>query len=307
MAPELTAELVPADAARADTALACIDFGGGAPGDILSGLTRVPLARIAGSALERWSAKGPVRRFQAQGYDCAEDDLHLFFRRIDDDPQGDIEARAQQAYRDLLALCQSRGFSHLLRIWNYFDQLTAGTGDGERYRRFCLGRHHALAAPDFESRLPAATVIGTSEPGLHLFGFASRVPGRQIENPRQTSAYRYPRTYGPRSPSFSRATRYGEQLYVSGTAAIVGHQTRHDHQGLPQAMEMLDNLQALLAAAGPEAWRPRALKLYLRNSQDAPAITALVQSRFHDAPLLVLQGDICRRELMVEIEGVFAV
>lgn len=303
---ELLAGLVSAESMRAEEALACFDFG---PVDEIPApcITRVPLARIQGAELERWSATGPVQRFQSHGYDCAQDDAHLFFRRIETESD-DIERVAELAYRDLLALCESRGLTHLLRIWNYFDDVTVGAGDTERYRRFCLGRHRALAAPDFEHRLPAATVIGTSEPGLQLFGFASRRPGLQIENPRQTSAYRYPREYGPRSPSFSRATRYGDQLYVSGTAAIVGHQTRHDHQTLPQTDEMLDNLQALLTAAGPDVWRPRSLKLYLRQAEDAAAVTALVQSRLGlDAPLLVLQGDICRHELMVEIEGVFSV
>jgi len=35
---------------------------------------------------------------------------------------------------------------------------------------------------------------------------ASRAEPTALENPRQTSAYRYPRRYGPRSPAFARAT-----------------------------------------------------------------------------------------------------
>jgi chorismate lyase/3-hydroxybenzoate synthase len=132
------------------------------------------------------------------------------------------------------------------------------------------------------------------------------VAGKQIENPRQTSAFRYPREYGPSSPSFSRATLYGETLFVSGTAAIVGHQTQHPHAVLPQALAMIENVQALLANAGAGRWQPQTLRLYLRDAANAAPVTAAVHAAFGDhAPLLVVEGDVCRRDLLVEIEGVF--
>jgi chorismate lyase/3-hydroxybenzoate synthase len=205
-------------------------------------------------------------------------------------------------------LCAGSGYPALLRIWHYFDRVTAGEGDDERYQRFCVGRHRALAAPDFERRLPAATVIGSAVPGLFLYGFASKTPGMQVENPRQVSAFRYPREYGLRSPSFSRATRYADHLFVSGTAAIVGHQTQHPHALLPQAEAMLDNLQALLANAGGDAtaWKPQALRLYLGGIDDVAPVSACLRERLGDElPLIVVQGEVCRRELRVEIEGVF--
>ena len=50
-----------------------------------------------------------------------------------------------------------------------------------------------------------------------------------VENPLQMPAYEYPDTYGPRSPSFARATTVTTagvaSLYVSGTASIRGHRT----------------------------------------------------------------------------------
>ncbi|MDB5972646.1 MAG: Chorismate lyase / 3-hydroxybenzoate synthase, partial [Hydrocarboniphaga sp.] len=295
-----------ADAASAmpADALACLRFG--TDGADIENLHRVPLTAIGEPALEVWPAAGPVRRFDSQGFACAEDGEHLFFWRIDS-AASDVEKAAESAYRDLLALCAGSGYPELLRIWNYFDEVTVGEGDNERYRRFCVGRHRVLAAPGFERRLPAATLIGTHVPGLQLYGFASRTAGRQIENPRQTSAFRYPREYGPSSPSFSRATRYGDTLLVSGTAAIVGHQTQHPNAVLPQARAMLDNVQALLGNAGAERWQPQILRLYLRDPADAAAVVDLVKTRFGaDAPLLVVEGEVCRRDLLVEIEGVFA-
>jgi chorismate lyase/3-hydroxybenzoate synthase len=284
-------------------ALACLRFG--VAHENSEGMHSVPLPSLAADRVEVWPAAGPVRRFDAHGYSCAEDGEHLFFWRIDP-AADDIESAAENAYRDLLALCSSSGYPQLLRIWNYFDRVTAGEGDDERYRRFCVGRHRVLAAPGFERNLPAATLIGTRVAGLQLYGFASRVAGQQIENPRQTSAFRYPREYGPSSPSFSRATRYGDTLLVSGTAAIVGHQTQHPHAVLPQAQAMIDNVQALLGNAGAGRWQPQTLRLYLCDLNDAVAVVDLLKHAFGtDAPLLVVEGEVCRRDLLVEIEGVF--
>ncbi|WP_341918013.1 hypothetical protein [Hydrocarboniphaga effusa] len=295
--------LSPLDATPSAPLLARVCFGD-APGRSVADVL-VPLPPLSEPRCEWWFAQNDeLRRFERHGYACADDGTHLFFRRLDT-AASDIEAAAEHAYRDLLALLEDSGYRELLRIWNYFDELTVGEGDDERYRRFCLGRHRAIVAPDFERRLPAATVIGTTRAGLQLFGFASKQAGEQIENPRQTSAFRYPREFGPRSPSFSRATRYGSQLLVSGTAAIVGHETRHAYDAVAQAQEMLANVDALLTQAGG-AWTPSLLKLYVFDPADAPAARAAVLARFGaEAPLLVLNGEVCRRGLMVEIEGLF--
>ncbi|WP_428310807.1 Rid family hydrolase [Hydrocarboniphaga sp.] len=286
-----------------ESTLACLRFDCGR--DDRLHVHRVPLAPVGEALIEVWPAAAAVHRYESHGYACADDGEHLFFWRIDSSAV-DCEAAAENAYRDLLALCASSGYPQLLRIWNYFDDVTRGEGDDERYRRFCVGRHRVLAAPGFERRLPAATLIGTRVAGLQLYGFASKVAGTQVENPRQTSAFRYPREYGPSSPSFSRATRYDDTLFVSGTAAIVGHQTQHPHSVLPQARAMIENVQALLANAGAAAWSPQALRLYLRDAADVATVMPEVRGAFGEAaPLLVVEGDVCRRDLLVEIEGVF--
>lgn len=304
MRPSLHVRLADAAAIEPGRLLACLCFD--TAGAEREHVYRVPLRRLGADRVEAWAAAGPVRRYEAHGYACADDGEHLFFWRLDPSAD-DIEAAAESAYRDLLALCAQSGYPQLLRIWNYFDGVTQGEGDDERYRRFCVGRHRVLAAPGFERRLPAATLIGTQQPGLQLYGFASRQAGEQVENPRQTSAFRYPREYGPSSPSFSRATRYGDTLLVSGTAAIVGHQTLHPDAVLPQAAAMIDNVRALLAHAGAQAWAPQLLRLYLGRADEAQAVVDTVRAAFGaDAPLLVAEGEVCRRDLRVEIEGVFA-
>ena len=106
-----------------------------------------------------------------------------------------------------LTLAARLGQPHLIRAWNYLPAINDGSGDRERYRRFCLGRARALEAADVSGQsLCAGTAIGGEEPMLRIYGLFGTRPGVNIENPRQISAYRYPRCYGPRSPSFARAT-----------------------------------------------------------------------------------------------------
>lgn len=266
----------------------------------------LPLPLLSGPALERWSLDTPLQAGSRNGFQYLQAESWLAGTLDLTEPSdSSLEAVAEQVYRELQALVQALGRPHLVRVWTYLYDLLGGAGDEERYRRFCVGRARALEAPAFELRLPAATVIGTQVPGFRLaFLSSSQVPER-IENPRQTPAFRYPRAYGPKSPSFSRATRLGDTLWLSGTAAVVGHETRHPSDALAQCGEMLANVDSLLEAAGPECWEAQTLKLYVADPPLAAELRERVIQHFRPATLTVLHGEVCRRELRVELEGVF--
>jgi chorismate lyase / 3-hydroxybenzoate synthase len=220
---------------------------------------------------------------------------------------GGIEATAEHVYRRLCEFVGVREERHLLRIWNYLHAINEGEDDAERYRRFCIGRARGLSAHRIE-RYPAATAIGQRiAPGLlQVYALCAAQPGEALENPRQVSAWRYPREYGPTPPSFARAMRLPNGgLAISGTAAVVGHASFHDRDLQAQVAETCINLRALLdraALADFDTVSP--LKIYLRHAEDAAAAqSALAQRLGPNVPRLILQGDICRRELLVEIDG----
>src|SRR5690606_24237920 len=113
------------------------------------------------------------------------------------EPDGnDIEAAAHLAYTRLRQFVDATPTRHLLRVWNYMDAITLGEDDDERYRRFCVGRVSGLERPE-DTRLPAATAIGRCDGRrvLQVYWLAAAGPGTPLENPRQISAYRYPRQY----------------------------------------------------------------------------------------------------------------
>lgn len=229
----------------------------------------------------------------------------------------DLETASLELYRRLFAV--TRGL-HLHRIWNYIPQINAHTADLENYRHFCRGRSLAFEhhfGRDFEQRLPAASGVGAMRGPLALAFLAGDQAPTHFENPRQVPAFHYPREYGPRAPSFSRATlvrtaRDERQLFISGTAAIRGHASIAVGDLTGQLDCTVENLRTIgetagigqdLAAATDAA---RHFKVYIRRAADL----ARVQSHL-DRSLLragdtvsYLHADLCRADLLVEIEGV---
>ena len=286
----------------------------GAQGATNDPWAHVPLPVLAGAPAELWLGQTLQRGMAGAIRWNAGADLLFAHMNLPESSLGSMESAVHDAYVALDELLRAEGFPHPLRIWNYLSAINQGDGDAERYRRMSVGRHRALARHGgFERTLPAASTIGTpAGSGLQIHLIAARSPGLQVENPVQLSAFRYPRDYGPRSPSFSRAVRVEwddqAQLLVSGTASIVGHESRHAGDLEAQLEQTLANLQTLCAHAARPGETSRSLsgKVYLRHAQDLPLIAQKLERTFAGAPVQVLQGDICRRELLVEIEAIYS-
>lgn len=226
-----------------------------------------------------------------------------------------LNAATGEAYREIFATLDELAYPYLLRVWNYLPQINVDTDGTERYWQFNNARRNALFASgrDAAGNVPAACALGSVNGSpLVIYFLASRKAPTLIENPRQISAYEYPTQYGPK-PAFSRASVLREDsgaiLFISGTASIVGHQTVHEGDVAAQTRETLANIDALLGQAKLRGWRfgleKLAYKVYVRNSADLP----LIQSQLHsalgpDARVVYLQADICRPDLLVEIEAI---
>lgn len=270
------------------------------------------------SCLEVWSTTSPVQTYRDQEFSAAASREVLFGTVTINEPPGlSLDVLTDQAYRRMLSLMRELAYPYLWRVWNYFPDINGVANGLERYRGFCLGRHRALAdvLPGFPHSLPAGTAVGTRSGPLQIYFLAGTRPATHLGNPRQIHAYEYPEDYGPRSPSFARASLCcsgpQSQLFISGTASVVGHASHHP--GLPdeQTRETVQNLNALLTHTDSTARRHftgtqnRAqYKVYVRNAAHLAAVRAALRA----APLasdqiLFLQGDLCRQDLLVEIEG----
>ncbi len=259
---------------------------------------------------EHWRSARPVETGQHGDVAFRSDGRFVFGHLLlEEIPGKTLETPAFHAYTSILAALQSFGGLHFLRIWNYVHGINRDQADLERYRAFCIGRSRALASAGFTDQvLPAASCVGSAAPGMMISFLAASDPGRQVENPRQVSAFRYPRQYGPKSPSFSRALTYPlaaerRLLFISGTASIVGHETVHPGQLDRQFEETCRNIETVSAAAGGEI-RLEALRVYIRQEHQAEAVIARCRRHFGEhVPIMPLKSDICRKDLLLEIEG----
>lgn len=277
----------------------------------------VSMPQLGGEELaEVWIAEEPLRRVDAGALSLAvAGDVAFGVMTID--RRLPLADATRLTYLEMVQSLRELGFPCFLRIWNHVARINDDSSGLERYREFSLGRHEAFAALGYALRsdLPAASAVGmTGDDDLAVHFIASREPGEQVENPRQVSAFSYPPEYGPRSPSFSRGTvkRWsgGAQLFLSGTASIIGHQTVHHDDLVLQLEETLTNMRAVIGEAERRAGvEPvglaalRTVKTYVRHRADAELLGRRIREEIPGAELLFLQADICRRDLLLEIEG----
>jgi chorismate lyase/3-hydroxybenzoate synthase len=271
----------------------------------------VPLPVLDGDQ-EVWTSRLPVETSWEGALEVRRsgDLLALIWRAVT--TPADLARLTQRIYIHLLGRCREDGFDHLVRIWQFVPGMNSavpGSG-GDGYRAFCSGRARALAALALAADgLPAASAMGAPpDAPLLVIALASRHPVRHLENPRQVSAYRYPPEYAGVSPAFARATLLGDRLLISGTAAIVGHESQHVGDVGRQARCTVDNICVLLEHACAQANARRAVDLqarvYLRNPADLARVRAQVEATLPGlAGVLYLQAQVCRAELLVEIEA----
>ncbi len=284
--------------------------------DVLTGWVDIPCL-AQDTFWEVCVSEKPIIRSTIENMSISKNDDFLF-GLIQIDEQNAIENISYEAYSHLFNVIDNEGYPHLLRIWNYFPHINEHQNGLERYRSFSIGRHEAFEnkGRDIQmENIPAACALGSKSGSFTVYFLASKRPGIPVENPRQMSAYHYPAQYGPRSPTFSRAlmieTKAGMPLFISGTASIVGHDTLHIGDPLSQAKETLNNIDAVVNHASLSGWIPSQakpqimLKVYLRDAEYLSAVKEQITLLGPSVKAFYLQADICRADLLLEIEGVY--
>ncbi|MCR4300951.1 MAG: hypothetical protein NUV51_05015 [Sulfuricaulis sp.] len=268
---------------------------------------------------EVWTSTLPViYREQGGIHYTVSGDVLFGSIRLSGSDEATMDVTTRTAYKRIFDLLQTEAYPHLIRAWNFVPDINKTINGLEQYQLFCMGRHQAFSECNryFELALPAASAIGVRQGDLHIYFLAARHAGRQIENPRQVSAFHYPRCYGPRSPSFSRAIlkewNDGRHLYISGTASIIGHEICHNGSLDKQLQETLRNIESLLEHAGHVLEirekiinNLSCMKIYMRHPDHLVQVKNSLERHFgHEMPAIYLQGDLCRSDLLLEIEAI---
>lgn len=308
-----------------NSVLGAINFSASSPQEHAAA-AQIPYAQVltpmlegSEAACEVWLSDGIVGHGQHDHVRYRYDNETLFGVIEMAEPDANIsplEQAAETAYRQVFALLDKLNYPFMYRFWNYMAQINETSHGLERYRQFNVGRQNAFLTCNREvsGQLPAACALGVTQGPLVIAFMAGRTPSLAIENPRQTSAYRYPQQYGPRSPTFSRANLLQQPgadiLLISGTASIVGHETRHHADAVAQTRESLANIEAVLSEANRMLHKPVFdlaqvfFRVYVRHAEDFPQVKQeLLRSLGPNIQAVFVQADICRVELLVEIEA----
>ena len=220
--------------------------------------------------------------------------------------------------------------NQMVRLWNFIPQILDPLGKLEhRYMVFNSGRYRALSSClRHIEQVATASGVGHFDRDFVVHCLTTPTPGRAVENPRQIPAYRYSKRFGPHPPCFARATRLADPdekvrdpktpprwLLVGGTAAVRGEDSLFPDDFSAQLEETLLNLAAVTRAGfqckDPDPCPKRALatfeslRVYLVREQDRSILEETLRNWLDPATEIELRhADLCRPELLVEIEGV---
>ncbi len=292
---------------QADT-LAVLSFDGNCQSEALIPSSKV--AQVSGpESLEVWKVIGAtVERGVDNNCEWNRSDKLQFISISAPLTQADdIQKATFLLYQELLSFVENSPFTKLIRFWNYIPHINHGDGDKENYKRFCTGRLDAFEQHDLDDlQFPAASAVGHYTDGITVYALTTNTTPKYHANPRQLDAFKYPRQYGPSSPSFARAStvKIGDQqmCFISGTASILGHDSVHQGDLRLQLYTTNDNILYLLKETGFKRETIRTLRVYLRNTDDYLECKEVLEELFPNSTIIYTHADICRGDLLVEIE-----
>ncbi len=230
----------------------------------------------------------------------------------------DFSEAVRQTYHLARQSAADAGFQYLARIWNFLPGIGATLSNGlDGYKAFNRGRYAGVEAwigraADFHTQVPTATGVGHAGTEFALHVLLTRSPCRPVENRRQHASYRYSDKYGPVPPCFARATvaqlMGSEHLLIGGTASIRGEDSVHIDSPAAQLAETLTNIDTLLGSTRARLRRERdivAVRAYCPKPQfDAALLPAIARAFPAANQVEFVRAELCRPELLVEIEGV---
>jgi enamine deaminase RidA (YjgF/YER057c/UK114 family) len=310
-------------------------------------LTFIPQSPASGAviSLELWAVGGgtsiTVKSPQSGFVVTAEfDDLRWFFIgdvRPDSLPVG-AYARSLDAFQHLGHQLEQNGFQtgQIVRIWIYQGHLVLPEGKTQRYKELNRARTDVFKGVEFLKDFlplgslggiyPASTGIGADDVDVVIGAIAVSTCRKDfiavpLENPNQTSAFDYGAVYSPQSPKFSRAMAItaGDSclVFISGTASITESESRFPENPEKQTEQTLDNIAALIDGKNLERHgisgfvsdlsHLKSARVYVKRPNELAVIKKVCGQRLGNIPILYTIADVCRPELLVEIEGFVAV
>lgn len=223
----------------------------------------------------------------------------------------------------------------IVRQWNYIEQITAFDGEHQHYQDFNDARSFFYNYSQWPEGYPAATGIGTACGGIvvdinAVYADDASINIDAIDNGWQIAAHAYsqcvllgekdPRFQNKTTPKFERAKRVKQEeyeiVYVSGTAAIRGEESLLGVGIEKQAQTTVENIDYLISRENMQkqgvplfgsSYKLKNCRVYLKDVSFMEKARMVIERLYPDVESIFLLADVCRDELLIEIEGIASV
>ena len=253
--------------------------------------------------------------------------------------QETFKENTQETFRLFDASLHSNGFDYhdIVRQWNYIENIIHIEEGNDKplqnYQIFNDLRSLYYGNTDFRNGYPSATGIGTEYGGCTIEAIAFKEKNRNsikpVTNSFQIDAHSYSSNVlignaieeikRVSTPKFERGKylQFGEEglLFISGTASIIGEQTVHTEDVSKQTLTTIKNIDHLISKDNLDnsnisvSSHPRLLnyRCYLKNESDYSVVKSLCDNHYGKDIGFIIKADICRNNLLVEIEANYLV
>ena len=247
-------------------------------------------------------------------------------------PASDFSAKVSEQSREVFvkldALLTEYGYEvdDIVRQWNYIGNIVSYKDGKQNYQEFNDARSRYYAKAEWKRGYPAATGIGSTD-GIIVGAIAfKRVDGSgvyPIDNPLQIAAHVYSKRVlidddenaMKSTPKFERAklieTERGACCFVSGTAAIRGEESVDSTSAKLQTVKTIENIEYLVSKENlvrfgckPYDLKYKFIHVFVKNEADYEEVKSVVEAYYYDVAVIYSIADVCRSELLVEIEGI---
>jgi len=242
-----------------------------------------------------------------------------------------VKQQSQEVFTKLDNLLSAYGYGagDIVRQWNFIGSIVSYRDGKQNYQEFNDARTCYYATGEWKNGYPAATGIGAEGDCIIVGGIAFKKIGADtkgiypIDNPLQVAAHIYSKRVlidddinaMKSTPKFERAklieTAYGACCFVSGTAAIRGEESVDASSVKMQTIKTIENIEYLVSKENlvrfgcrPYDLEYAKLHVYIKNAEDYDAVREVVEASYAQVPVVYSIADVCRSELLVEIEGI---
>lgn len=231
---------------------------------------------------------------------------------------------------DQILIAEDLKVENIMRQWNYVEQITSMNKGVQNYQSLNDERTHFYEKGDWSKGYPAATGIGTNCGGVVVdfdAAISDDVQVVTLDNELQVPAHDYSQNvllgledkkYKERTtPKFERGKAFSSDSYtmsyISGTAAIRGEESIENMDINRQIVVTMENINYLVSAKNLKKYGVKAdigdpqysaLRVYLKNASDIDATRKYMEKYYPETDLCYLLADVCRDELLIEIEGI---